>query len=361
MKCPSVNLCCGLVAGAFVLSSITAFSEDGAKAPPKAPNQAMQQRIDDFAVRTYDGGEASSIADLFKDLTSQGIDLNAKSSWGNSILEMAIFRGDLESVRLLLKSGVKIVETAPNGFTSLRAAAYTGQKDIASFLIEQGAVPDIFSATALARVDEVRRILERSPAQANATIARHVGVTPLMWAAYAGGQGKMDLFTPLWTGRLAIADLLIKKGANVNAITETGEVALGDAIGCRGVYPLAELLVKNGANVNVTNYPATFWTPLFTAAWFGDVAKAELLLRHGARVNARSNIGETPLHAAVRHSSTNVIGVLLAAGADTKLKDRDGVTPFEMARRLNLDEAVADIYIRHGIKLIDDPDTGWHE
>jgi len=331
-----------------------AFGADAGETEPprKFPNAELQQRIDNTAVRTYDGGEESSITNLIQEMIAKGIALTAKSSWGNSILEMAIVRGDLASVKLLLDHGVKIVETCPTGYTSLRAAAHRGRKDMVDYLMEKGAKLDIFSAAALGLADEAAKILEKDPALANARLCKG-GSTPLMWTMYAAGKGNMDRFTPFWMGRLAVAEMLIKKGADVNATTREGEILLFDAIGERGKYRFAELLLTNGANVNVKTTCPAGWTPLFTAVWFKDAQKVRLLLDHGADVNI---IGEnyerpTPLHLAIDSQNTNIVGMLVAKGADLSLKNRAGQTPLDAVRAVGLGRILAEMYAAQGIKL----------
>jgi ankyrin repeat protein len=56
-----------------------------------------------------------------------------------------------------------------------------------------------------------------------------------------------------------------------------------------------------------------------------------LLLDRGADVNARQQLGFTPLHAAAGNGDEAMADLLLARGADATLKSDDGKTPADVA------------------------------
>ena len=68
------------------------------------------------------------------------------------------------------------------------------------------------------------------------------------------------------------------------------------------------------ANVNVRNVQG--WTPLHIAVIGGDILLVELLLRHGAAINAESYIGATALdHAITYGQRKDIVQLLQARGA----------------------------------------------
>ena len=88
------------------------------------------------------------------------------------------------------------------------------------------------------------------------------------------------------------------------------------------------LLAANPALVHVRDPDGS--TPLHCAAWKGHVAVVQLLLEHGAEVNAQNQNGHwgtTPLHAAAHGNQKAVAEVLLAHGADTRAVNLNGRTP----------------------------------
>jgi ankyrin repeat protein len=86
-------------------------------------------------------------------------------------------------------------------------------------------------------------------------------------------------------------------------------------------------------------------TPLHLAAGFRQRAVAELLLAHGADVNAKDNDGGTPLSSA---GSKDVTELLLAHGADVNAKDNDGWTPLHRASSASSRREVVESLMAHG-------------
>lgn len=63
-----------------------------------------------------------------------------------------------------------------------------------------------------------------------------------------------------------------------------------------------------------------------------NVNVARVLINHGADVNAESDPG-APIHLAVLLNHTEMVDVLLAAGADLTVEDDEGRTPLEIAEQ----------------------------
>jgi ankyrin repeat protein len=103
-----------------------------------------------------------------------------------------------------------------------------------------------------------------------------------------------------------------------------------------GYGPLAnvELLINKGADVNAKNRRNS--TPLHWA--IHDGAKVRLLLSKGADINTRQAQGRTPLFlAAMLGNGAQTMRLLLARGADPNLASANGQTPLMMAARGNIE------------------------
>ena len=73
------------------------------------------------------------------------------------------------------------------------------------------------------------------------------------------------------------------------------------------------------------------WSPLHSASIDGSVEIAELLLQHGADVGSRDNDGWTPLYAASRSGHVQILELLTQHGADACSRDNEGRTPLDEA------------------------------
>ncbi len=142
------------------------------------------------------------------------------------------------------------------------------------------------------------------------------------------------------------AELLIKRGANPNAPTHDKDKLYPLHLAVEaGNSDLVELLLKRGANANASD--AHGWTALFSG---NNRLKTALLLKHRARVNVKSRLGLTPLHAHVADAfwwgADETIPLLIAHGADIHARDKFGRTPLHLA---SSSEAV-DLLIERGAR-----------
>ena len=70
----------------------------------------------------------------------------------------------------------------------------------------------------------------------------------------------------------------------------------------------------------------------FAASFSNGYAKTmEILIQNGAKLDAKDNKGQTPLHLAVLEMNLSRIEMLARYGASLKIRNRDGFTPLECA------------------------------
>jgi hypothetical protein len=110
--------------------------------------------------------------------------------------------GDLDVVRELLEREPALVNAAwdwggGDWETGLGAAAHMGRRDIALFLLENGARLDLFAAAMLGEVEIVRATLDAFPALRDAAGPHGI---PLVAHAEAGGEdarGVLELLSSI--------------------------------------------------------------------------------------------------------------------------------------------------------------------
>ncbi|OON65651.1 hypothetical protein B0919_23525 [Hymenobacter sp. CRA2] len=82
------------------------------------------------------------------------------------------------------------------------------------------------------------------------------------------------------------------------------------------------------------------WTPLAYAAYIGNVGAVRQLLKHGANVQFRDQLGQTPLILACQAGNTDVMRELLKAGAHVYDTDADDMSTLSHAATAGNREAV---------------------
>jgi ankyrin repeat protein len=98
----------------------------------------------------------------------------------------------------------------------------------------------------------------------------------------------------------------------------------------RGHTEVVALLIRAGANVNAVGNNG--WTPLFVAAMHGHTEVAIQLLRAGAYVDAADSWGIcTPLSLAIDRGNIELAVQLLKAGAKANAVNKLGRTAFHIA------------------------------
>jgi ankyrin repeat protein len=108
------------------------------------------------------------------------------------------------------------------------------------------------------------------------------------------------------------------------------------------------LLAKDPALISARDVDGS--TPLHCATWKGHERLVQVLLKHGADVNATNNNdhwGTTPLHAAAHGNQRAIAELLIAHGADIDVKNLNGRTPLQETE-FHKAKPVANLLIKHG-------------
>jgi ankyrin repeat protein/Tfp pilus assembly protein PilF len=178
---------------------------------------------------------------------------------------------------------------------------------------------NIFDAIRKGTLEDVKYFVEQKNIDVNIKDSNGRGPTPLHIAAACGNAD--------------VVVYLISNGADVNARAEDGHTPLHSASSAEVV----KILLSAGADVNARDSDRGF-TPLhmlmvFPKGDYLDTAKA--LIDGGANINAKGNIGDTPLIQAITCSFVarriELVRFLVSNGADIKTRDKDDWTPIHWA------------------------------
>lgn len=193
----------------------------------------------------------------------------SRSSDGMTPLMVAAAAGRMEFVRFLMNSGANADAIDGNGYTALHYAALDKRESLAGALLDRGANPNrrttrdtrrnttsgvslkgatpLFLAASLGHVETVRTLLAGG---ADPLITTDAGTAPLHVATWGGDPYFRDWSDEEKKNLLAVTELLVARGADVNSAGEHGWTALHGAA-YKGVDAVVQFLIDKGARTEV--------------------------------------------------------------------------------------------------------------
>lgn len=318
-------------------------------AEPAQPPDIENPGCMDAAI--HDLARGGTVAAL-KNRLDLGADPNARNDNGWTPLHLA---DSPEKARILLDAGADPRLMHYGGYTPLQAViANSSGKDMAgkllSFYLENLPVEALLQKT-YHRQDSLLHLAARHGMEDMALIQKIIDIGVPVNALDLHKQ------TPLQTacenGRVDIARILIKNGADVNKPPDNASF-LAFAIYERS-GAMVKILIESGIDVNAS-HDVTGRSPLAMAVSGGsneDIVK--LLLDAGADPNHQCHEGKTALHYLIEavqkkqqrpvtdseeRSLCNALQLLIKAGSNPELKDIDGKRPYEYALTFSMTQAM---------------------
>jgi tetratricopeptide (TPR) repeat protein len=142
-----------------------------------------------------------------------------------------------------------------------------------------------------------------------------------------------------WEGNIAMMELFVSRGADINKANSFGEQALLHAA-WKGRLEAVRWLVEHGARLNREGRE---WAALHYGVFAGHAEVVSYLLERGADINALSTNGSTPLMMAAREGREAIARTLLAAGARSDIVNERGDDAMRWAMRYNQLQIARDI------------------
>ena len=282
-----------------------------------------KQRREDKVTNAFINAVKLSKFDEVRNAIANGIDVNAFSEDGETGIHIAVSRGDLETLDILLQAGANCeIKDEIEGWTPLMTAAYYHLPEFIIRLLEGGpnanAIDEKYASTALLiAIISQSKILNDSfsfgrQTQTQALKTIHVLIEG---GADIEAQDKFGNTAILIANAIEateIVEILKKAGASETGIERATFIKAAEA----GKMELVRELLDAGIDVNLANHRGQ--TALMLASVEGHIDTVHMLIEAGADLNI--NHSGTALIAAIEGGHSEVAQMLIQAGTDANLK-----------------------------------------
>ena len=218
--------------------------------------------------------------------------------------------------------------------------------EVCQYLLEQGAEGDIVLYCVTGDVERAGAALQKNPDLLNLRIDHKVreGYTAGSHHseeidevpgghvyAYKVGPTMPLLEVALQARQAAIVEMLMECGYQIK-LREWYMIA---GQGPRNMDRFIKMSLKNGLDINARQeHRHGMWTPLHWLAQRGLTHGISCLLQNGANPNMIDDQGRTPMHIiAQKGIGKNHIQLLMEHGGDVSIRDIEGKTPLDYARK----------------------------
>lgn len=279
-------------------------------------------------IRAAERGHALEVGELVQ----AGIDLDHVNNLGYQAIHEAVWLGEddadyADTVRVLVASGATIdaPSTGKVRMTPLQMARERGYDQLASILT---------TATEPVAADDATATLQRAAANGDADLAARALRAGAELDAQ-GPDGRNALLSASIGNHLDVARLLVAMGADPDLADDNQDTAWL-VTGVTGSVPMLEALLPAGPDVNSVNrFGGTSAIP---ASERGHADYVRRVVRTSIDVDHVNDLGWTALLEAIvlgdgGSDHQQIVDILLEAGADPSLADRNGITPLQHAEQ----------------------------
>lgn len=322
----------------------------------KGDNAGLQKLIEEEKIQDRDNvlllASATCNVETLTQMDQNGYNFFITDAYGLTPLHIASLCNDKDAVEFLLDKGLNIEEITEKHYSPITYAAIGAKKDNIALLLSKGA--------SFQRGEEYQYQDDFAPAWTWGAACRNGkgdSIQTLLqmdyelstydqFVIYAYSNDeifqealKIGLpFDVMWEGESPLeytceehTMILLKKGAKDCALN------FKQAVEYRN-HEMLEILLKDKSNDK-----KILSDTLRMAIEYGDLKSINLILDTGLDINGYINedgTSKTPLHLAASCPSLNVVEFLLKQGADTEIKDSDGLLPIDYAKEYGYTDTV---------------------
>eukprot|EP00752_Nemacystus_decipiens_P012250 g10858.t1 len=283
---------------------------------------------------------AGGVANIANTCTSLVTDADSSSISGLGLagdglttpLHLAASGGHLSMVKTLVRAGADADVEDENGDTPVHLAVFRGFEQVVEELVAAGASVDtidaegetpLHTASAHGSLGIVRAILRGSPGDTKTLLLchkDHLEMSPFHRAALGGHCDVMEE--------------LLSHGSSLHSLAGNARTPLHAAAMSSSGDAVRFLLRRDPGALEAADRDGRTALHLASGHRLGSDGTLLALLEAGGNIEARTCLGETPLHGACRALRVSAVQQLLRFGADEGAVDRDGCTPSALASSL---------------------------
>lgn len=297
----------------------------------------------------YKNKNTTSLIDHFFPKAINNTSVIKNATIGDALI-MAVQKGLKQAIQYLMAYGADKDHCDENGSTALINSVKNKNERMIKLLIETGANKDAVDSscwTALMHAihqDSINPARDKNSIIINSITSNEVEINTakIMIAAcndkdfkilkkdinIANASGHTALMFAAINGRKDLVDLLLKNGANKDAVTEKGWTALMLA-SFHGNYHTAAYLVAKNANIETATKEG--WTALMLAAQNGHSDIVAHLIKNGAEIDAVDERGCTALIVSSQNGHEKTVECLVERGAKIDAASNRGFTALMVA------------------------------
>ncbi len=278
---------------------------------------------------------AASVGDIqfLQALMDAGVRVDCTDDKGETPLFQAARGGHVQCLDALIQRGAVVNQLNRRGESALMKTVKRGFKECFQLLLQAGADVNVLSKpgkTALILAAKYKQLeLLRAVLDCGANInLRRTKPFATLRSGEKDDCGGSALHFALMYGADECAQVLLDAGIDVNLDNNIGESALCQAMSDKS-KKWTDVLMEAGCNVDRE-------TAFHNACISGFVYGVERLIDSGVNVNARVNLKRyTGLMLATQEGNTEVVALLLKAGANVHLVEEVGFTALYWAVQKN--------------------------
>ncbi|CAM9625834.1 unnamed protein product, partial [Ectocarpus sp. 12 AP-2014] len=232
-------------------------------------------------------------------------------------------------VRALIGAGADLDTADGDGCTPLHLAVFRGFEEVVQRLVDAGASVDtsdsegetpLHTASAHGSLGMVKAILRGARESNLPCPTDHLEMPPLHRAALGG--------------HCEVMSELLRQGSSLHTLAENARTALHAAAMSGSGAAVRFLLDRDISSIEARDHDGKTALHLASGHRLGSDETLRALVRSGANIEARTFLGETPLHKACKALRVSAVEQLLRFGANDAAVDAEGRTPAAMTARL---------------------------